>query len=218
MDTGLMKIDWDNISNYNDEDITYYLSLEGKSIECISRIRNLDKATVQRHLINGKIRYRFLAKSKNIEDLYVTVAKAGKQDKVSVLNSLSEEYKEKLVEFIREKYINMPLKDKESAVWILGELRDNSSFDILVKASVHKQVNIRRMAISAMGKLNDSRAEVALIRALEDSNPQVVLYAIKALQKMKSKTAYDKIYLLSKGTEKSYIQRTAEFFVNDFNI
>ncbi len=84
-------------------------------------------------------------------------------------------------------------KDKEAAVWIIGELKEVSCLDILIKASVNKYINVRRMAVSAMGKMGDIRAEGALLRALGDENPQVISYAIKSLGKIKSEKAITKI-------------------------
>ena len=68
----------------------------------------------------------------------------------------------------------MKTKDKENAVWILGELEIKAVLDILIKASVHNHVNVRRMAVSAMGKIGDRSMEIVAIRALDDENPQVL--------------------------------------------
>jgi len=104
-------------------------------------------------------------------------------------------------------------KDKESAVWILGELKEKSCLNILIKASVHKYINVRRMAVSAMGKMGDIRAEGALIRALEDDNPQVISYAIKSLGKIKSEKAILKIKCIYENTDKKYIIDAAQSFL-----
>ncbi|MGY0372507.1 HEAT repeat domain-containing protein [Clostridium sp. JNZ J1-5] len=215
MKKGLVEFNWNEIDKYNEEDITYFLFIEGKSIETICRIRNIDRPTVQNHIIQGKIKYRFLTKSKNTEDLFKEITKAGKRDKIEVLNSLDEENKRKVLEFIKNGYTDMYSRDKEVAVWIIGELKDFNSLDILAKASVHKFVNIRRMAVSAMGKIESPKCETALIRALEDSNPQVVTYAIKALQKLNSKRAVEKIIYLKNTSDKEYIKRAAEIYLDN---
>ncbi|MCY6370474.1 HEAT repeat domain-containing protein [Clostridium ganghwense] len=215
MKKGLVRFDWNDIEKYTEEEITYFLFVEGKSIESICRIRKIDRITVQNHIIEGKIKYRFLAKSKNSREFFEIISKAGKQDKILVLNSIDQENKRKLIEFIRKNYADMYPKDKEAAVWILGELKEIEGLDILMKASVHKFVNIRRMAVSAMGKIENNKCEIALIRALDDENPQVIMYAIKALDKIKSINATNKIEYIKNNAEKKYLREAAENFLNE---
>ncbi|MBK5242718.1 HEAT repeat domain-containing protein [Clostridium sp.] len=213
MKKGLINIDWQCISNYSEEEISYYLFLEGKSMESICKIRNLDNSIVQKHIIEGKIKYRFLAKSNDPSELFMSIAKAGKEDKIYFLNSLLDDNKNKLVGLIKTSYTDMMPKDKEAAVWILGELKEISCLDILIKASVYKFINVRRMAVSAMGKVGDIRAEGALLRALLDDNPQVISYAIKSLGKIKSEKAIIKIKYIHDNTDKKYIIDAAEKFL-----
>lgn len=208
--SGMINIDWDKVDLYTEEDITYFLSLEGKSIECLCRLRSLNKEIVKKHILDGKIKYGILAKSNNEKELFQSISEAGKLDKIEVLKGLSEENNHKLIQYIRENYASMKTKDKENAVWILGELRDNKTLDILMKAAVHNHVSVRRMAVSAMGKIGDKAAENVLIKKLEDDNPQVIMYAIKALIKIKSDKAKNKVEDIYKNTEKDYIKRVAE--------
>ncbi|MBU3145013.1 HEAT repeat domain-containing protein [Clostridium sp. CF012] len=214
MKKGLVDIDWQSIGKYSHEEISYFLFLEGKTMEAICKIRNLDNAIVQKHIIDGKIKYRFLVKSNDTNELFKSIANAGKEDKIYFLNSMSEENKNKLTTLIKTSYGEMYPKDKEAAVWILGELKDVACLDILIKASVNKSINIRRMAVSAMGKMGDERAEVALLRALSDENPQVVSYAIKSLGKIKSEKAITKIKYLYENTDKKYIIDAAQNFLS----
>ncbi len=213
MKKGLVDVDWLCISKYSNEEISYFLFLEGKTMEAICKIRNLDNAIVQKHIIDGKIKYRFLVHSNDTDELFKSIAKAGKEDKIYFLNSLEEDNKNKLTQLIKTSYVEMHPKDKEVAVWILGELKEKSCLNILIKASVHKFLNVRRMAVSAMGKMGDSRAEGALLRALEDENPQVISYAIKSLGKIKSEKAITKIKYIYDNTEKKYIIDAAERFL-----
>jgi hypothetical protein len=214
MINGLVDYNWDDIENYNDSQISYFLFLEGKSIDVISKIRNISREEVQRHIIDGKIKYRFLAKSKNSEELLITISKAGKNDKQLLLSNLDEKNREALLNHIRNNYVEMHSKDKETAIWLVGELRDINSKDILIKASVHKFVNVRRMAVSAMGKIDDKIFENALKRALEDENPQVISYALKALIKMKNINAKDKVQKLLVASDKEYIKKLCEEYLN----
>jgi len=213
LDMGLVNVNWDEIDKYSEGEITYFLFLEGKSAEAISTIRKIDNETVHKHIIEGKIKYRFLVKSNNFKELFQSLIKAGKQDKLSLLKGLSSDYSKEFIDFIRKKYVEMTGAEKEVAIWILGEIADSSSLDILTKASVHNFVSIRRMAVSAMGKICDIKSENALIRALEDENPQVVFYAIKALTKMNSTASREKIITLARKSDKNYIKNAAAEFI-----
>ncbi|SKA88367.1 Helix-turn-helix domain-containing protein [Clostridium sp. USBA 49] len=213
LNKGLIKLNWDEIDNFTTEDITYFLFLEGKSIDAISKIRNIDKEEIKRHIIEGKIKYRFLAKSKDIQELFKILCNLGKQDKLYALKYLDEKNIKNLTSYIKNNYTSMVSKEKESAIWILGELKSIDNLDILKKAMVHKHVNVRRMAVSAMGKIGDTSLEVPLIRALDDENSQVVLYAIKSLNKIKSKKAIDKIKFIYENTSKEYLKKAAEEYL-----
>lgn len=182
-------------------------------MESICKIRNLDNSIVQKHIIDGKIKYRFLVRSNDPSELFNSIAKAGKEDKIFFLNSIVEHNKNDLVELIKTSYTEMLPKDKETAVWILGELKEVSCIDILIKASVYKYINVRRLAVSAMGKMGDARAEGALLRALRDENPQVISYAIKSLGKIKSEKAIVKIKYIYENTDKKYIGDAAQKFL-----
>ena len=182
-------------------------------MEAICKIRNLDNGIVQKHIIDGKIKYRFLVQSNDTDELFKNIARAGKEDKICFLNSIGEDNKNKLTQLIKTSYAEMFPNDKEAAVWILGELKEASCLDILIKASVNKSINIRRMAVSAMGKMADERAEGALLRALTDENPQVISYAIKSLGKIKSEKAITKIKYIYENTDKKYIIDAAQNFL-----
>lgn len=215
MDKGLIKFDWKDIDNLSNSDITYFLSIEGKNIQAICKIRGLNREEVQKQIIEGKIKYRFLAKSKDEKSFFETLCNAGKTDKLTVLNSLDNDNKEKLLIYIKNEFTNMTSKNKEYALWIIGELKALEVLDIPVKSIVHKHVNIRRMAVSALGKIGDITSEIALIRALEDDNAQVVLYAIKALKKLKSEKAKLKIKEIYEKNKKDYLLRAAKEYLEE---
>ena len=216
MNRGLVKINWDLINEYNDDQITYYLYLEGKSFEAISKIRNIDKYTIQNHLIQGKIKYRFLVKSNNTKELFQKLLTLNKREKSILLNSIDNINRAELVSYIKENYVEMFPKEKESAVWIIGELKEESAKDVLIKASVNKLINVRRMAVSAMGKLESKAFEKALLRALEDGNPQVVQYAIKALIKIDSDNGKRRIKDIYENTKKEYLKETAKEYLEKY--
>ncbi len=208
--SGLVKFDWNFIDKYSEEEISYFLHLEGKSLDTISKIRNRDKSEIQRHIISAKIKYRYLTKSENIQDLFNNLANIAKNERIYILNSLDVVNKTKLIDYILNNHLNISLKEKEAAVWMLGELRAEKAVDFLIKSTVHKFVNIRRLSISALGKIGDNKCEMALLRALQDENGQVVSYAIKSLAKIRSEKAFEKIKCIDEKTELSYIKKACE--------
>lgn len=210
----LFHIHWDKIHDIKEEDITYYLFLEDKPVEAICRIRGLDIETVKSHILYGKIKYGTIVKSKNERELIKNISAKAKEEKKEILETLQSDNKLKLIEYIKASYADMTPKEKEAAVWIIGELKADSCLNILDRASVHKFVNIRRMAVSAMGKIGNMCSEAALIRALDDSNPQVVTYAIKALINIKSFNAKSKIEeILNSSDSKEYVKEKARNYI-----
>ncbi|GAA0177308.1 HEAT repeat domain-containing protein [Clostridium sediminicola] len=214
MKKGLIEFNWKYIDSYSEEDISYFLFLEGKSIDTISRIRNLDKSIIQKHIINGKIKFRYFIKNNSIDEFFRTINSASKDEKSLIVQNLNIVIQKKLIKYINENYADFSPNEKQKAVWILGELKDPDSLKVLIKASVNKIVNVRRMAISAMNKLNDSKCEEHLIRALYDENPQVVLYSIKGLQNLHSNKAIEHVIKLKNIWKKDYLLREGEKLLN----
>ncbi len=217
MNKGLIKYDWNFIENYTNEEISYFLTLEGKSVDAVAKIRNLDRATVQKHIINCKIKYRYLVKSKSPMELFMSLKDVPKAERLLVLNGLDTVNRERLIHYICTSYMDMELKDKEAAIWVMGEMRSSNFLDLLIKATVNNHVSIRRMAVSALGKLGDVKALRALMRALDDKNPQVVSYSVKSLQKINSREADEKIKILYNRTDKAYIKKACEDYFKQVN-
>lgn len=71
------------------------------------------------------------------------------------------------------------------------------------------------MAVSALGKLQDPNGEPALLRALDDENSQVVSYAIKALSKLNSVKAKEKVYQLIERTNNNAVLKAAEEYLKE---
>lgn len=218
MQKGLIEFKWEYIDEYSDEDITYFLFLEGKSIEAISKIRNSDKSRIQKQIINGKIKYRYFIKNNSIDEFFHALTTADKFDRDLIIQNLNVVNKKKLIQYINDRYADFSPKEKQKAVWIVGELKEITALKVLVKASVNKMVNIRRMAISAMNKLNNTQCEDYLIRALYDENPQVALYALKGLQKLESKKALTHIRKLENQWQKDYLIREKENFLKIIDV
>jgi HEAT repeat protein len=217
LEKSLLKIDWKDIQSYSDEDISYFLFLEGKNIEAVSRIRNLSRETVETHIISGKIKFGMLARSKDTRELFRRICSAGKMDKLNTLTSLDEENRKGLFNYISSFYVRMNNKEKEVALWIIGECKEKMMAPILKSAVISDQINLRRLAVSAIGKIRDPLFEDTLISCLNDPNPQVVLYALKALAKIKSKKSIDKVKLISEESDKDYLIRACIELVNEVN-
>ena len=156
-------------------------------------IRRLPKEEIQSHIIEGKMKYKVIEKASNPKELLDKLCKTPKNDKIYALNMLDEDIKNKLIEFVRKNYVNLYSKEKETALWIIGELKAEEAMDVLIKGAVHKFVNVKRMALSAMSKIGSKKGEAAVLRALSDENPQVVAYAIKALTSISPDEHSDKI-------------------------
>lgn len=191
--------------------------MEGKSPSVISTIRALDISTVQQHLILGKIKYRVLVKSKDIEEFYSNIIAIDKKDRILTLENLSSKFRGRLIEYIIDEISNFSVKEKENALWLLGEMKEQRGYDLLIKASVSKFVNLRRIAISAMGKTGDLTFENALLRALEDENNQVILYSLKALIKIKSSIGTTKVKKMLENPQTDQIVRTAREYLSLFS-
>lgn len=214
---GLLEFDWNDAALFCTEDISYFLYMEGKSPSVISTIRALDISTVQQHLILGKIKYRVLVKSKDIEEFYSNIIAIDKKDRILTLENLSSKFRGRLIEYIIDEISNFSVKEKENALWLLGEMKEQRGYDLLIKASVSKFVNLRRIAISAMGKTGDLTFENALLRALEDENNQVILYSLKALIKIKSSIGTTKVKKMLESPQTDQIVRTAREYLSLFS-
>ena len=180
MNKGMIKVDWNNIDNMSEEEISYYLYLEGKSLMTISKIRGVTQSIIQDHIIAQKMKNRHVGNIKSSEDMVKLFESIPKDDKLVILRGMNDSFRRELIAYIRKNYVEMPLEHKDLCIWIIGEIKAVECLDILVRASVHKSTQVRRMAVSAIGKLENEKGEMALIRALDDKNVQVQLYAIKS--------------------------------------
>lgn len=213
MKKGLLDLNWNDIEEFSSEEISYYLFLEGKSINAICKIRRLEREEVQSHIISGKIKFGILSKAENEEELFDYLCTVAKEERIRSLKIIDKHLKIKLMNYIMQKYNHMNWKQKEKAIWLIGEMKYEEAISILLKASVHNNINLRRLSVSALGKLENLKGESALIRALEDNNPQVLQYAIKSLEKINSDKGIEKVSKILGSTDKQYLKETCEKYL-----
>mgnify|MGYP002345460167 CR=1 FL=1 len=78
-------------------------------------------------------------------------------------------------------------RNRAHAAFLLGETKDKQFVDVLCKATLDKEPNVRRLSASALGKIGDPKSKNALLKLLTDPKPQVRQYSAKALGKIGSK-------------------------------
>ncbi|SHK04531.1 HEAT repeat-containing protein [Hathewaya proteolytica DSM 3090] len=205
---------WNNIDDVSEEDITYFLFLEDKPIDSIAKIRHLTREQVQQHIIKGKLKYGVISKCKNSEELFQYLCKVSKESRLKSFETLNEALKSQLCAYIVDSFGDMNWFEKEKAIWIIGELNYKDGTGILIKCTVHDNVTLRRLSVSALGKLKSEQGEMALIRALEDQNNQVVSYAISSLMKINSVKCKEKIEFIMNNTDKDYIREKCKAYLH----
>lgn len=175
-------LSWDQIQEKEDEMITYLLYLEGKSIDLVSRIRNLSRETVENHIIHCKNALN-LEKQNIDDDFFIHLLASTKEERIKIINFLNEDEKLSLINYLMRK---IPLihnaDDKMIALWIAGELKDPKLLPTIHKEINHKHGGVRRMVCSALGKIGSSHSIDVLHKSLQDVKPQVRQYAANALK------------------------------------
>lgn len=213
------EISWSNIEELDDAIISYLLYLEGKDIKTIGIIRNINKEEVERHIIEGKIRYRAFEGNRSTEDIIKRLMKYRREERGAVLDSMLEEERKDLEKYAIEKLFNSSRDDCNFYIWLLGELRSKAAVPKLTTFLRASDGTIKRMCCSALGKIGDIRAEDGLIRALEDSRPQVREYAVKALGRIGSTKAFPYLKrILDNPNEKDYVKRSAAMIIEEIKL
>ncbi|SKA96393.1 Helix-turn-helix domain-containing protein [Caloramator quimbayensis] len=204
------NLSWNNIKNLNEEEITYMLYLEGKSIDIISRIRNMEKNTIEKQIIECKIKYRVFENSNSEKDIINKLKRCHKNERQSIINLLSNKDKENLENYLLDNLFNAAKEDCGFYIWLLGELKSKRALQPIYAFLKCNDGNIKRICCSAIGKIGDISSENLLISCLSDSRPQVVQYAIKALSKIKSQKS---VFYLNKIAEdenqREYVKNAA---------
>jgi uncharacterized protein YpbB len=105
---------WNEIDNMESFQISYLLYLEGKSIDIISKIRNLPYKEVEKHIIEAKIKYQ----KKKKQDKLIKIISMSKSKRIEYLKTLTNEDERDLVEQIYKRYIKFKnTEDRMILIW-----------------------------------------------------------------------------------------------------
>jgi hypothetical protein len=206
----MKAITWEKVDELNDSEISYLLYTEGKDIKTICKIRNIAKVEVERHIIECKVKYRIFEGTNNIDAISKRLMRFSKEERINALNMMSNEDKKRIEKYAQERLFESNRDECMFFIWILGELISKESVPSLITFLRCSDGNIKRMCCSALGKIGDTKAEDALIQCLSETRLQIKDYAIRALGKLKSKKALDKLKIIEKNGEKDYIVRSAQ--------
>lgn len=197
---------WNHIDLEKDYMITYLLYGEGKSIELIAKIRNMNEENVKKQIILAKS--EILSLKKEEKSILEKMLELSKPERTKVISSMSSEEKRNLAKEIYYRYDDIKnAEDKMIVIWIIGELGIKKLLPIVYKDIKHPHGNVRRMICSAINKIGDSSGVKYLYKALIDPKPQVRQYAAKALGKIGDEKSVMKMKgLLGKPNEKKYVK------------
>ena len=201
-------VSWENAKELEDSLISYLLYQEGKSIDLISRIRNVSVEVVKEHIIQAKIK---LGKKENASyaPIFTQLLASTKNERAEFLDQLSEEDTKKLKNYLRRimHQIDQP-EDKMVALWIAGHMKAAELLPEIHKEYLHKHGGVRRMVCSALRKIPQAENLPVLHKALQDNKPQVRQYAAKALAEIGGSITIGRLKnLLNKPGEMDYVKR-----------
>ncbi|TDT47633.1 HEAT repeat domain-containing protein [Fonticella tunisiensis] len=212
----MKNISWENIDNLEDIEITYLLYIEGKDIKTISRIRNIDKNEIERHIIQAKIKYRAYEGNSDTADIVRKLMRYSREERINILKNMPQHERKKLEEYAVSRLFESSKDECLFYIWLLGELRSRDGVNSLMAFLKSRDGNIKRMCCSALGKIGDLRAEDELIKALRDSRPQVREYTVKALGRIGSLKALEHLKgIVEDSEEKEYVKRAAETAIQE---
>lgn len=215
----MMNISWDNIDNLQDYYITYLLYKESKTVNQISKIRNLSTTEINDQLIKAKLEIKSMLKekvelSKDVIDKFLGLDKSQRLD---FINNLNEEntldFKRKLYKrVLTEKNV----EDLMVLIWTMGELLDDRFLKLLHPLTSHRHSDVRRITYSAIRKISSPKSREYLQRGLYDTNPQTRQYCAKALAKIGNKNSLNMLRKLKNKNqiEKEYVLRAYEEAIN----
>lgn len=173
---------WKNIKNLEDYDISYLLYREGKTIEAISIIRNQSINKIEQDIIKSRVLIK-QKEGRTKKDFLLDIMSLTKNDRIEKINSLTEKERGLLINEIYTRYTNFKtVDDRMILIWLIGELDSDKLLPFLRMELQSNRFNQKRLACSALGKLARPSTRIWLHDMIDDDNPQVRQYAIKALK------------------------------------
>lgn len=201
---------WNNIKNIDDCFISYLLYKEGKSVEVISIIRNESVNKIEQDLIRSRI-FIQQRENKGERDFLLDIMSLTKGDRIDRINSLSEAEESKLVEEIYSRYTSFKtVEDRMILIWLIGELKSDRLLPFLRMELKSNRFNQKRLACSALGKLARQETRPWLHPLVDDPNPQVRQYAIKALGTIGNEETLGILRNRYLGEDKDYVKKAIE--------
>lgn len=201
---------WNRIEGMEDYFISYLLYREGKSIEVISIIRNESKNKIEQDIIKSRAYIQHKNKNKKT-DFLVDVISLPKNERIEKLNVLAKDDKELLVDEIYKRYTQFKtIEDRMILIWLIGELDSDKLLPFLRMELKSNRFNQKRLACSALGKLNRKSTIPWLYEMIDDENPQVRQYAIKALKDMGNEETVEILNRRRQVEDKDYVIKAIE--------
>ncbi|MEG0370878.1 MAG: HEAT repeat domain-containing protein [Clostridium sp.] len=200
---------WEDIELLTTEEISYLLFLEGKDIKSISKIRDLSKIEVEKHIIHLKIKYKIYKNGRDSKSILDSLMNCPKDERLMIISKIPKDEILLLEKYIISNIFSSNQKQCAFYIWFLGEIKSQIGIDIIITFLRCKDSAIKRMCCSAMGKIGNIRAEDALIETLKENRSQIKEYAVKALGNIKSKKSVPNLIEISKSNEKEYIKLAA---------
>lgn len=212
----MKDISWENVEQLTDQEITYLLYKEGKSIKAISLIRNIDKSLAEKQIIEFRMNNRIFESAMTTEDIIRNIKKCTREERSLTISRLPGETIKELETFALSRLFESCRDECNFLLYLLGEMKSKRAVPSIMVFLKSSDGNIKRAACSALGKIGDIRAEEGLISALDDKRPQVREYAIKALGRIGSKKAIEQLKKIEVNPqEKDYVKRAARNVINE---
>lgn len=205
----LDKLNWNDIEELSSEDISYLLFTEGKNAKVISKIRNISKVEVEKHIIHSKIKYKAYKYGTDEKSIIKSLMMCPKDERLNIISTLREKEVGLIENYMINNIFNVNQKECNFYIWFLGEIKSEKGLSRIITFLKCNDGTIKRMCCSAIGKIGAKEAEGALIATLTDSRNQVKEYAIKSLGLIKSEKALVYLEKIATSNEKEYVKKAA---------
>ncbi len=175
-----------------------------RTVDDLKNINGFGKITIEKY--GSEILERvcsFISNQKNLQKEY------GESGDVCVINTHKNESKFEI--------------DSKNPIVLLGNSNNEDSILQLIEYTKSKNASDRRLSASALGKLSRFNPKIyvavpSLIRLLSDEAPQVRLYAINALGKIKDARAKDELENLLFSDDKEYNIKAAKRALREIGV